>query len=333
MMTLEQYKEQYKGMSAAEVRGLIARSAEFRTETEKLYRSIYRRPLNKSCGDCWIDAYILIMKGNPEKLKAMQEKRYDLRAGAVLVDPKDPTKTATTHNITDELAIHHLRIHPTCKRLFSVLPENWEEEVNGKQEDNSDLEGLSADELAVFEGFNREQRDRIREIITEAKTPEDALASCSVLETEGFNSAAEKIRDIAQKELAERELARQAEANEKAAAEFKEAVEAIGEVTVDDDCKARIYKANGLYEAMNDEQKELVVEACAVLGEHISAYDVAKREKDAREAAKKEKAAAEAAANAGAPADGSNADAPADAPAEEEKAAEGKENKKNNTKK
>ncbi len=147
MMTLEQYKEQYKGMSAAEVRGLIARSAEFRSETEKLYKSIYHNHLNKSCGDCWIDAYILIMKGNPEKLKAMQEKRYDLRAGAVLVDPKDPTKTATTHNITDELAIHHLRIHPTCKRLFSVLPDNWEEEVYGKQEDEAAANaGAPADE-------------------------------------------------------------------------------------------------------------------------------------------------------------------------------------------
>lgn len=195
-MTLDQYKEQYKGMSAAEVRGLIARSADFRTETEKLYRSIYHKPLNKSCGDCWIDAYVLIMRGDPNKLKAMQQKRYNLRAGAVLVDPKDPTKTATMNNITDELAIYHLRIHPTCKRLFSLLPENWEEEVYGSQEDNSDLDGMSAEEKAA-----------------------------------------------------------------------------------------------------------------------------------------KEKAAAEAAAKAGAPADGSNNEAPADAPAEEEKAADGKENKKGNTKK
>ena len=147
-MTLDQYKEQYKGMSAAEVRGLIARSADFRTETEKLYRSIYHKPLNKSCGDCWIDAYILIMRGDQIKLQAMMNKRYNLRAGAVLVDPKDPTKTATMNNITDELAIYHLRIHPTCKRLFSLLPENWEEEVYCSQEDNSDLEGMSAEQTA-----------------------------------------------------------------------------------------------------------------------------------------------------------------------------------------
>lgn len=213
MMTLEQYKEQYKGMSAAEVRGLIARSADFRTETEKLYRSIYRRPLNKSCGDCWIDAYILIMKGNPEKLKAMQEKRYDLRAGAVLVDPKDPTKTATTHNITDELAIHHLRIHPTCKRLFSVLPDNWEEEVYGKQEDDSDLDGMSAEDKAVFEGYNRADRDRIREIMAEVNTPEEALEKLAVLEEEGYDNASLRLRPDIDKAIAEKKAAAEAASN------------------------------------------------------------------------------------------------------------------------
>lgn len=211
-MTLDEYTAEYGGMKAAEVRSLIASSPSFRAETERIYYSIYRKRLNRSCGDCWLDAYILIMRGDREKQKNMIKKRYDLRAGAVLVDPKDPTKTATTHNITDELAIYHLRIHPTSKRLFSVLPENWEEEVYGKQEDDSDP-------IAKLE-------------------------------------AAEK----AEKEKAEAEAAE--------------------------------------------------VERLA-----------------------KEKAAAEAAANAGAPADESKAEAPADAPAEEEKAAEGKENKKSNTKK
>ncbi len=178
--------------------------------------------------------------------------------------------------------------------LFSLLDRFTREEIisnrrdYSKQPDNSDLEDMTADERDVFDGYNRAQRDRIREIIAEAKTPEDALASCSVLETEGFNSAAEKIRAIAQKELAERELARQAEANEKAVAEFKEAVEAIGEVTADDDCKARIDKANELYEAMNDEQKELAVDLFVKLGEAISAHQVAVKE---AEGAKEESSA------------------------------------------
>ena len=210
-MTLDEYTAEYGGMKAAEVRSLIASSPAFRAETERIYYSIYRKRLNRSCGDCWLDAYILIMRGDREKQKNMIKKRYDLRAGAVLVDPKDRTKTATTHNITDELAIHHLRIHPTCKRLFSVLPENWEEEVYGKQEE--------------------------------------------------VNNAGPEQEQPTEQEAATEEV-----------------------------------------------------------------------EKTAEEA-EQEKAAAEAAANAGAPADESKADAPADAPAEEEKAADGKENKKSNTKK
>lgn len=127
-MTIEAYRQQYNGMSATQVRGLISSSKEFRNETEKLYTSIFRQKLNKNCGDCWMDAYILIMRTNPEKLKAMQEKIFDLRAGAVLIDPHgDNKKTATHHNLTDELALYHLRTHPDCIKLFSVYPQNWEE--------------------------------------------------------------------------------------------------------------------------------------------------------------------------------------------------------------
>lgn len=283
-MTLDQYKEQYKGMSAAEVRGLIARSADFRTETEKLYRSIYHKPLNKSCGDCWIDAYVLIMRGDPVKLQAMMKKRYDLRAGAVLVDPKDPTKTATKNNITDELAIYHLRIHPTCKRLFNLLPENWEEEVYGKPEDNSDLDGMSAEEKAVFEGYKRAERDRIREIMAEAVTPKEALDKLAVLEEEGYHSASLRLRPEIDKAIT---------------------------------------------------QEEADIAAAKAEQERLEAEAAEKAAKEAAEAERlaKEKAAAETAGNAGAPADGANVEAPADASAEEEKAAEGKENKKGNTKK
>lgn len=232
-MTIEEYKEQYKGMSAAEVRSLISSSKAFREETERIYTGTFHKRLNKRCGDCWMDAYILIMRGDPVKLQAMMNKRYDLRAGAVLVDPKDPTKTATTHNITDELAIYHLRIHPTAKRLFSKLPDNWEEEVYGSQEDNSDLEGMSAEEKAVLEGYKRADRDRIREIMAEANTPKETLEKLAVLEKEGYDNASMRLRPEVDKALAQEEAdiaaakaekeRLEAEAAEKAAKEAEQA--------------------------------------------------------------------------------------------------------------
>lgn len=227
-------------MSAAEVRSLISSSKEFRDETERLYVSIYHQKLNKSCGDCWLDAYILIMKGNPVKLRAMADKKFNLRAGAVLIDPYgDPDKTITHHNVTDELALYHLRTHPDCAKYFSDLPKNWEvlARKSAKEqaikievpEDNSDLEAMSDEEKTLLAGYNRKQRDRIKEICQDNQSAEDAIEA---LKAEGFDDIAETIEQadkaekarIAEKEAAERAAAEQAareaqEAAEKAAAE------------------------------------------------------------------------------------------------------------------
>lgn len=126
-MELSEYRSEYRGMSAADVRRLIAASPQFRKDTEALYTAVYHRKLNKSCGDCWFDAYVVLMTTDINKLQAMKEKRFDLRAGAVLTDPYgDPAKTITARNVTDELALYHLRTHPECIRFFSVYPQDWE---------------------------------------------------------------------------------------------------------------------------------------------------------------------------------------------------------------
>ena len=130
-MTFEEYKEKYRGMSSVAVRELIRSDALFRKETEQHYTQIYRKKLNKSCGDCWFDAYVVLMNTNPEKAKTMKEKLFDLRAGAVLIDvvKRDPAKTVTHHNITDELALYHLSTNPSYIKYFSIYPDNWAELV------------------------------------------------------------------------------------------------------------------------------------------------------------------------------------------------------------
>ena len=128
MMTIDEYRQQYQGISSSEVRELISTDIDFRNNTERLYESIYHTKLNKSCSNCWFDAFILIMRTNLEKLKAMQEKQFDLRAGVVLVDPHgDPAKTVTQRNLTDELALYHLRVNPSCIKWFCIYPKNWEQ--------------------------------------------------------------------------------------------------------------------------------------------------------------------------------------------------------------
>lgn len=231
-------------MSAAEVRSLISSSKEFRNETERLYTSIYHQKLNKSCGDCWLDAYVLIMKGNPEKIRAMADKKFDLRAGAVLIDPYgDPEKTITHHNVTDELALYHLRTHPDCAKYFSTLPDNWEAlaRKSAKEqaikievpEDNSDLDAMSDEEKALLAGYNRKQRDRIKEICKDNPSAEGAIEA---LKAEGFDDIAEAIEQAeqaeqarkAEQEAAEKEAAERAAA-EQAAREAQEAAERAAE--------------------------------------------------------------------------------------------------------
>jgi len=116
-------------MSSTQVRELIRDDADFRRETERLYVGIFRQSLNKSCSNCWFDAFILLMRTDLNKLNAMKEKRFDLRAGAVLYDVvnHDPTKTVTHHNITDELALYHLRTNPDYIKFFNLYPDNWQE--------------------------------------------------------------------------------------------------------------------------------------------------------------------------------------------------------------
>lgn len=130
-MTINEYKKKYASLTSAQVRSLANESSEFRVETEMLYRRAYNASLNKSCGDCWIDAYAVLMKTDPVKFDALSGRSFDLRAGALLLDVVngDNDKMCTRVNLTDELALYHLKTNPNCIDFFSRLPDNWKELV------------------------------------------------------------------------------------------------------------------------------------------------------------------------------------------------------------
>lgn len=48
--------------------------------------------------------------------------KYQLKSGALLIDPDDPTKNCTKFNLTNELAEYHLRRNPKCAKFFSAIP-------------------------------------------------------------------------------------------------------------------------------------------------------------------------------------------------------------------
>lgn len=131
-MNINEYKTKYAGLTSAQVRKLAETSSEFTDETEALYKLAYKSSINRSCNDCWVDAYVLLMKADPATFDALASRRFELRAGALLLDlvGGDNAKMCTRKNLTDELAIYHLRNNPGYIKFFSRYPDNWKELVS-----------------------------------------------------------------------------------------------------------------------------------------------------------------------------------------------------------
>ena len=88
MVTIAEYKKKYGKLSKDEVRERAKSDSDFRAETEALYKLGFKEELNKSCSECWFDAYVLLMKSDEEDFIRKEESLFELRAGALLLDRK-----------------------------------------------------------------------------------------------------------------------------------------------------------------------------------------------------------------------------------------------------
>lgn len=127
MKEILSFRDKYGKLTRQELREKIKHEHAFRHELERLYVRATGLKLNKSCSDCWMDAYIVLM--TIKQITTMQEKNFELKAGALLIDVvnHDNAKLCTRHNLTDELALYHLKTNPACRKKFSKLPDNIEE--------------------------------------------------------------------------------------------------------------------------------------------------------------------------------------------------------------
>lgn len=121
-MTIQQLratKGEFK--SASVLYDGIQADPDFKHSIETLYFDVFGRKLNKGCSSCWFDAYVELVYQPIEKLMKQIECRFALRAGALLVDVAtgDNKKMATNNNLTDELALYHLRTNPSCRKFFT----------------------------------------------------------------------------------------------------------------------------------------------------------------------------------------------------------------------
>ena len=128
-LSLAEYKQQYGGLEPAKLREKISTDKDFRKATESLYEAAYQQKLNHSCSNCWEDAYILLMRLSVDKFQMMSSRRYYMKGGAVLIDPKDSSKMFNRHTMTDELAAYYLSRYPDMISLFERYPATWQQEV------------------------------------------------------------------------------------------------------------------------------------------------------------------------------------------------------------
>lgn len=159
MKEILSFRDRYAKLTRQELREKIKHELAFRQELEALYERATGLKLNKSCSDCWMDAYIVLM--TIKQITTMQEKNFELKAGALLIDvvSHDNAKLCSRHNLTDELALYHLKTNPACRKKFSKVPENLDELLAAMDTASDETDPIGTGEGQDGEGANNESGD------------------------------------------------------------------------------------------------------------------------------------------------------------------------------
>jgi hypothetical protein len=107
-------------LTSTEARKKIESSVDFKNELTELSKRFLRRDVS-GCNTCYYDAYVklLLIK------EIMPECDFQLRSGALLKDVnKDIRKMVSRHNITNELALYHLKTNPFARKFFTLMPKD-----------------------------------------------------------------------------------------------------------------------------------------------------------------------------------------------------------------
>ena len=99
-----------------------------RQEIEVLTRHFLGRQVT-GCINCYTDAYFELLTLSKEKAMEKMETQFALRAGVLLRDvvAQDSSKNMSNANMSNDLALYHLRTNPDCRKFFTKLPDNIDE--------------------------------------------------------------------------------------------------------------------------------------------------------------------------------------------------------------
>ena len=108
----------------------VKQDGELQREISELARHYLGREV-RGCSNCYSDALFELLTLNIERAMQKEECKFKLRGGKLLLDAVngDVSKAMTQANISDELALYHLKTNPFCEEYFEELPANWKEMV------------------------------------------------------------------------------------------------------------------------------------------------------------------------------------------------------------
>ena len=121
-------EESHQFANGSELMASLKNDIALRNEIEFLSKSIFHKSVS-GCSNCYFDAYIQLRTLNIDTVMEKIKCLFLLLAGALLHDVVNQNNDllCSNANITDDLALYHLKTNPACRKYFQELPENVDE--------------------------------------------------------------------------------------------------------------------------------------------------------------------------------------------------------------
>jgi hypothetical protein len=108
-----------------------------RKEIETLSKFFLHKAVS-GCKNCYTDAYFELVNFSIKQAMEQKQTAFELKGDKLLYDVNGDTSKMLSHaNLTEKLALYHLKTNPSCEKHFSLLPDNVRELV-----ENFDIETL-----------------------------------------------------------------------------------------------------------------------------------------------------------------------------------------------
>lgn len=166
--TIQANKKQFA--NGSELFNACKTDSTLRHEIEVLAKYYLNRKVS-GCQNCYMDAYVELINYNLEKAMSKDTCKFKLRAGALLHDVVnfDNDLLCSNANITNELALYHLKTNKNAKKYFQTLPEDVDDLIEAFKLLGEELE-LSDAEKEALAAAALEQEKAEKELVAEIVT-------------------------------------------------------------------------------------------------------------------------------------------------------------------